>query len=78
VPVGRGEKKKPPRHGFACHPSCRGELTSYSPLEGCPKGGVGVKNTPHKSEFVTPLIEGNQHHITIWRGSPKGGVGVKY
>ena len=30
VPIGRGGRKKPPRHGFACHPSCRGEFISYS------------------------------------------------
>jgi hypothetical protein len=32
------------------------EFTSFFPsCEGCPQGGVRIKNTPDKSEFVTPL-----------------------
>ena len=110
MPIGQGEKKKPPRHGFACHPSCRGELTSYSPRrgmpigqggkehtspllnlpchfveihhfliplgEGCPLGGVGENNTPHKSEFVTPLV-GELTSYSPQRGVPIG-RGGKY
>ncbi len=76
-PIGRGERKKPPRHGFACHPSCRGEFTPYSPLEGCPKGGVGERNHPVMPSHATPLVEGNLFLIPLSEGSPMGGVGVK-
>jgi hypothetical protein len=55
----------------------RGIYLFFPSAEWCPKGGVGVKNTPHKSEFVTPLVVGNLPLIRLSEGCPKGGVGVK-
>jgi len=58
-----------------CHPSVEGNLPLFPLGEGCPKGGVGVKNTPHKSEFVTPLSRGEFiFYSSRVRGSLKGGV----
>ena len=79
MPAGRDGKKKPPRHGFACHPSCRGELISYSPQRGVPVGRGGSKeHEPDISEYVTPICRGElTYYSACDKGCPQGGVGER-
>ena len=44
----------------------------FSSCEGCPEGEERKRNHPVKSEFATPLVEGNLPLIPLCGGVPEG------
>ena len=44
----------------------------FPSVKGYPKGGVGERKHPDISEYVTPLVEGNQPLFRLSEGVPEG------
>jgi hypothetical protein len=59
VPEGWGGRKKPLRHGFACHPLVEGNQHLIPLMRGVPEGRSEKKKPPRHGFACHPSIEGN-------------------
>ena len=72
-PKGGVGEKKPPRQIRICHPSCRGEFTSYSPLRRAARRAGWEEETTPTNLNLSPICRGEFTTCSLWKAAHMAG-----